>query len=581
MPEPIGRIRRLSTTLANQIAAGEVVERPASVLKELLENSLDAGATEISIDVEQGGVRLIRVRDDGRGIHHDDLALALSRHATSKILTLDDLEQVMSLGFRGEALPSIASVSRLVLASRCRGDGGGWQVRAEGVAAEAGPEPLPHPPGTTVEVRDLFFNTPARRKFLRSEKTELGHLQEVVKRIALARFDVSLRLRNEHRGILSLRPAAEEADRGRRLAAICGAGFLEQSLAIHDAGMDLRLAGWIGAPDYSRSQADLQYFFLNGRVVRDKLIGHALRQAYQDLLYHGRHPAYVLYLEMAPALVDVNVHPTKHEVRFREARLVHDFIYRSVARALEAGGAGAQSAALRDAGTTPVPAFPTGGSQPRPGAGKVREAMAHYAALTGVPGGGPPARSGGDAEPPLGHALAQLHGAYLLSQNDAGLVLVDLPAARRQVVHQRLAAGFAGEGVRSQPLLVPVSLPVAADEAEAVESHRDLLTRLGFDLARNGPESVAVHRLPALLRDTDPGALVRAVLAAVAEPSGAADAVLWTMATHSRGDAAAVTLEQMDVLLRDLETQEGQAVRSQRPPWIQLTREELDGLFRR
>lgn len=579
MPEPIGRIRRLSTTLANQIAAGEVVERPASVLKELLENSLDAGATEISVDVEQGGVRLIRVRDDGRGIHHDDLALALSRHATSKILTLDDLEQVMSLGFRGEALPSIASVSRLVLASRCCGDEGGWQVRAEGVAAEADPEPLPHPPGTTVEVRDLFFNTPARRKFLRSEKTELGHLQEVVKRIALARFDVGLRLRNEHRGILSLRPAAEEADRARRLAAICGAGFLEQSLAVHDAGMDLRLTGWIGAPEYSRSQADLQYFFLNGRVVRDKLIGHALRQAYQDLLYHGRHPAYVLYLEMDPALVDVNVHPTKHEVRFREARLVHDFIYRSVARALGEGGAGAQSAALRNAGATPGPAFPMGGS--RPGAGKVREAMAHYAALTAVPGDATPARSGGAAEPPLGHALAQLHGAYLLSQNDAGLVLVDLPAARRQVVHKRLAAAFAGEGVRSQPLLVPISLSVSAAEAEAVESHRELLTRLGLDLARNGPESVAVHRIPALLRDVDPGALVRAVLGVLAAQGEAEDDVLWAMAAHSGGGAAAVDLEQMNVLLRDLETQEGQASRPQRPPWIQLTREELDSLFRR
>ena len=328
------RINRLPTQLANQIAAGEVVERPAAVVKELIENSLDAGAKNIAIEVEKGGLSLVRLRDDGSGIHKDDFLLALSRHATSKISSFEDLEKVLSLGFRGEALPSISSVSRLELRSRRQGDDSGWKVAGDGGDQISVPEPVPHPVGTTVEVRDLFFNTPARRKFLRSEKTEFTHLENVVKRIALSRFDVGFNVLHNQRAVYKLHPAASEAEKHKRVAEICGVPFVEQAIQVNFSAAGMRLWGWISLPTFSRSQADLQYFYVNGRMVRDKVVTHSIRQAYQDVLYHGRHPAYVLYLEMDPAMVDVNVHPTKHEVRFRESRLVHDFIYRVIHQAL-------------------------------------------------------------------------------------------------------------------------------------------------------------------------------------------------------------------------------------------------------
>lgn len=330
------RIHLLSPQLANQIAAGEVVERPASVVKELLENSLDAGARRLEVDVEQGGIKLIRLRDDGFGIEKADLSLALSRHATSKIQALEDLEAVSSLGFRGEALASISSVSRLTLTSRSADQDAAWQVRAEGRDMDTTLEPAAHPRGTTVEVRDLFFNTPARRKFLRTEQTEFRHLEEVIKRMALSRFDVAFSLQHNGRRLQQLRPAAGERERERRLASLLGAAFIDQAvhLDVSAEASGLRLWGWIGLPTYSRSQMDQQYFFVNGRIIRDKVVTHAVRQAYTDVLFHGRHPAFVLYLELDPALVDVNVHPTKHEVRFRESRLVHDFIFRTLHRVI-------------------------------------------------------------------------------------------------------------------------------------------------------------------------------------------------------------------------------------------------------
>ena len=323
------RIHALPPQLINQIAAGEVVERPASVVKELLENSLDAGARQLDIDIVGGGVRQIRVRDDGGGIDREDLALALSRHATSKIQNLHDLERVATMGFRGEALPSIASVSRLTLTSQAEDADHAWSLQGEPGEGEA-PQPAAHPRGTTVDVRDLFYNVPARRKFLRTEKTEFGHLETVVKRIALGRFDVGFRLGHNRREVLHLPAAEDDVGAAGRVAAVCGAPFLEQSLLVDHAAAGLRLRGWIGLPTFSRSQADLQYFYVNGRFVRDKLVTHGVRQAYTDVLYHGRHPAYVLYLDLDPALVDVNVHPTKHEVRFREGRLVHDFLFRGL-----------------------------------------------------------------------------------------------------------------------------------------------------------------------------------------------------------------------------------------------------------
>jgi DNA mismatch repair protein MutL len=328
------RIELLSPRLANQIAAGEVVERPASVIKELLENSLDSGARRIDVDVEQAGIKLLRVRDDGGGISSDDLPLALARHATSKIRDLEDLERVMSLGFRGEALASISSVARLTLTSRTRDADQAWQVETEGRDMASRVQPAAHPVGTSVEVRDLFFNTPARRKFLKAEKTEFDHLQEVIKRMALARFDVAFHLRHNGKTILSLHEAHDDVARARRVSAICGAGFLEQALPIEIDRNGLKLWGWVGLPTFSRSQADLQYFFVNGRAVRDKLVAHAVRQAYRDVLFNGRHPTFVLFFEVDPAVVDVNVHPTKHEVRFRDGRMVHDFLYGTLHRAL-------------------------------------------------------------------------------------------------------------------------------------------------------------------------------------------------------------------------------------------------------
>ena len=330
----MNRIKLLSPRLANQIAAGEVVERPSSVIKELLENSLDAGATRLDIDIEDGGIKLMRVRDNGSGIEQDDLPLALSRHATSKIYELDDLEAVATLGFRGEALASISSVARLALITSTNDDSLGWQVVAEGRDMQTEVSPAPHPRGTTVEVRDLFFNTPARRKFLRTEKTEYTHLEDVVKRLALSRFDVAFNLRHNNRAIYAWRAGDSQLEQERRVAQVCGPAFMESAVHIEMERNGLRLWGWVALPTFSRSQADLQHFYVNGRAIRDKLVSHAVRQAYQDVLYHGRHPAFVLYLELDPATVDVNVHPTKHEVRFRDNRSVHDFIYSSLHRAL-------------------------------------------------------------------------------------------------------------------------------------------------------------------------------------------------------------------------------------------------------
>jgi len=331
---PTNSIKQLSPHLINQIAAGEVVERPASVVKELLENSLDADATHIEIDIEQGGMKRIRIRDNGIGIAKDELSLALSRHATSKIANMDDLENIQSLGFRGEALPSISSISRLKISTHKKDEDEAWCLQGDGQEVFGDPEPIAHPQGTTIDVKDLFFNVPARRKFLKTEKTEFRHLEDVVKKMALSRFDVGFALQHNGRNILNLRAAEDRLLADKRVAEICGSAFIEQSLYFDYSAAGLRLWGWMGLPTFSRSQADLQYFFVNGRVIRDRVVSHAIRQAYQDVLYHGRHPAYVLFLELEPKLVDVNAHPTKHEVRFRESRLVHDFLYRTLHQAL-------------------------------------------------------------------------------------------------------------------------------------------------------------------------------------------------------------------------------------------------------
>ncbi|MEA2080105.1 MAG: DNA mismatch repair endonuclease MutL, partial [Pseudomonadota bacterium] len=516
------RIHPLEPQLVNQIAAGEVVERPASVLKELLENSLDAGSSKIEIDIEEGGKRLIRVRDNGHGIHSDDLALALSRHATSKIASLEDLERVVSLGFRGEALPSIASVSRLLVQSRTAEETSGWQVQGDGRERTADPEPVPHLPGTTIEVRDLFHNVPARRKFLRTENTEQKHLEGVVQRIALSRPDVELVVRRKRKMLYQLRPAQSESQQLERVKILLGEPFAQQLIGFDHSAAGLRLYGWIAEPTFSRSQADLQFFFVNGRAVRDKLMAHAVRQAYQDVLYHGRQPAFVLYLELDPAVVDVNAHPAKHEVRFRESRLVHDFLFRTVHQVL------ADVRPAADQPAPPAPVHPPPGSAYRPDQRhrqsgmplQVNEQLSHYRRLHGDMPAAATAAVFEQAEtqaelqtvPPLGFALAQLKGIYILAENELGLVLVDMHAAHERISYEHLKRSYQEDGIRSQPLLVPLTLAVSRAEADEAEQRQAWFAALGFEIDRHGPEQLLVRQVPALLSDVDIEALVRDVL---------------------------------------------------------------------
>ena len=593
MPPTPRPIRLLPAQLIDQIAAGEVIERPASVVKELVENALDAGATRIEVDVEQGGAKLIRVRDDGQGIEQADLRLALSRHATSKVASLAELERVASLGFRGEALPSIASVSRLSLVSRAVAASHAWCV--DGGSGEVGP--AAHPQGTTVEVRDLFFNTPARRKFLRSERTELDQIEQTVRRLALARFDVGFQLRHNRRETLAAAPAPARPDQEQRLAGLLGPTFLEHCLHLVHEAAGLQLHGWVGLPAFARSQADLQFFFVNGRIVRDRLVTHAVRAAFLDVLHHSRHPAFVLYLEIDPALVDVNVHPAKHEVRFREGRLVHDFIFRTLHEVL----ARPVSQGVVEPVAPTVPERPAGIAwRPRQaglGLGVTEPAAAYRASFDWqAPTAGrpepdaPPAAAADPGEvPPLGFALAQLHGVYVLAQNADGLVLVDMHAAHERITYERLKAAQVGQGVPSQPLLVPVSVAVSAREAELADAAAEALAQLGLAVDRIGPETLAVRAVPALLREADVERLVRDLLAdlAVQGSTGrlgeALNAILATMACHASVRAnRRLTVDEMNALLRDIErTERSGQCNHGRPTWTRLSRAELDRLFMR
>ncbi len=605
------RIHRLSDHIANQIAAGEVVERPSSVAKELIENSLDAGAGQIDIEIEKGGIGLIRVRDNGVGIHHDDLAIALDRHATSKIADFEDLAKVGTLGFRGEALPSIASVAKVVVTSRFQGAGQGWRLSVNGGVMDDEPKPAPHPQGTTIEVRDLFFNTPARRKFLKTERTEFKHLEDVVRRIGLCRFEVGFSLKHNQRQVHNWRMATDFEAKRRRVAAICGSAFIDNAVEVDVEASGLRLWGWVGLPTFSRSYADMQYFYVNGRMVKDKLIGAAVRKAYQDVMYHGRHAAFVLYFELDPGDVDVNVHPTKHEVRFREGRMVHDFLFSSLHRALAEvrPGSGALGRIEEVAVVTAAPSQPqavasasghvstTG--QPRSAPRyqpsmnlAVRDQMGAYGQLHPSAEERPvlEAKGDGEAPPPLGFALAQLHGIYILAQNELGLVLVDMHAAHERVTYERMKRAWSeSEGVRVQPLLVPESLSVTPAEAQLVEEHADLLKRLGLEIDRVGPESLVIRALPAMLRHADGRALVRDVLADlnIEGQSGRIhekiNEILATMACHGSVRASRhLTVPEMNALLRDMEqTERSGQCNHGRPTWVQLSMDELDRLFLR
>ena len=604
-------IKILSPQLANQIAAGEVVERPASVLKELVENSLDAGAKRIDIDIEQGGVKLIKVRDDGHGIPEHELALALSRHATSKIDNLEDLEAVATLGFRGEALASIASVSRLALTSNA-GGGSAWKAVSEGRDMAVELQPAAHPQGTSVEVRDLFFNTPARRKFLRTEGTEYNRIDDSIKKLALSRMDIAFSLRHNQRAQLSLRPAMSQAEQEKRVADICGPAFMKEALYVDNDRTGIRLWGWMGLPTFSRSQTDLQHFFVNGRAIRDKVVSHAVRQAYQDVLYHGRHPAFVLFLEIEPADVDVNVHPTKHEVRFRDSRSIHGFVYSTLHRALsqdrpqdhlqssglalnhhqDAEQQASQStlqfpsAPLADAGGESLRSLSTQGYnvESRPQSFGVNTPISAYQGLyaTQMPNE--------EADiPPMGFAIAQLKGIYILAENIQGLIVVDMHAAHERIIYERMKTAFDDQGLVSQPLLVPESLSVSQREADMAEQSAEVFTQLGFVVERAANESIIVREIPAILRGSEVEALLRDVISDLIEHGTSErirhhiNEILSTMACHGSVRAnRRLSVPEMNALLRDMEATErsGQCNHG-RPTWSQMSLDELDKLFLR
>ena len=604
------RIQPMPVQLVNQIAAGEVVERPASVVKELLENSLDAGATKISIDIEKGGTKLIRISDNGHGIHKDDLVLSLSAHATSKIHSIDDLEQVTSLGFRGEALPSIASVSQLQLTSCWEGGDETWQLTMNNSQA-SDLAPAANKPGTTIEVRDLFFNIPARRKFLRTEKTEFSHLDDVVKRISLSRFDVAISLRHNQRVVKALSAANNRLQQEKRIAEILGPAFIEQAVHMDFEYEGLRLWGWIAQPTFSRSQADMQYFYVNGRVVKDRLVSHAVRQAYSDVLFHGRHPAYVLFFECDPVMVDVNAHPGKHEVRFRQSRQIHDFLFRAIHKSLAEVTAGETSSHdYQHFSNSPGPASISehqgaGASEPKPFTSSKAQFQGYQPSQASMPFAAAeqrraytafaPEKNQSLAEtdvedmPPLGFARAQLHGIYILAENAQGMVLVDMHAAHERITYERLKTAREGEGIKSQPLLVPMTIAVSSKEAQMVEDHAEVFNELGFEIDRVAEETIKLRQLPIVLSNSDVETLLRDVLADLLTHGSstriqqAINEILSTMACHGSIRAnRKLTIEEMNALLRDMEiTERSGQCNHGRPTWIQLTIAELDKLFMR
>ena len=592
-------IRQLPELLINQIAAGEVVERPSSVVKELVENSLDAGAQSVQVLLEQGGKRLVRVVDDGCGISKDELPLALARHATSKISSLEELEEVASMGFRGEALPSMASVSRMTITSRIEGAEHAWQVKvANGEIGAA--VPAPGAVGTQVELRDLFYNVPARKKFMRTDRTEFSHVDELLKKFALARPDVGFQLQHNNRMVRQFLPVRTDEEMLARLEAVIGKEFVEHVISIDEQRGSFGLHGWVAEPRYNRPQADRQFFFVNGRVIRDRLVAHAIRQAFRDVLFHGRHPAFVLFLDMPFAGVDVNVHPQKHEVRFRDSRSVHDFIYSTLNRSL--AGAGVGGGALRP-GTEvhdPSNAGQTGEWAARQPAMpiSVAEQLQSYAQLVSSPAGGGGSAgfskdfvSGEETEefPPMGFALAQLHGVYILAQNQHGLVLVDMHAAHERITYERFKAGLAEDGIRSQNLLVPVTVHVSEREADMVEEHSASLESLGISCDRSGPQTVVVRKVPTLLQQADMSRLLQDVLSELATDGKSLkiesemDEILSSMACHGSVRAnRQLNIAEMNALLRDMERTERSAQCNHgRPTWIQLDMQSLDRLFLR
>ncbi len=597
-------IHVLPDALINQIAAGEVIERPASVIKELVENSLDAGATRIEVEIARGGHELIRVTDDGIGVGEEEIALALTRHATSKIASLDDLENVTTLGFRGEALPSIASVSRLSLTSRPAQAEHAWVGTAHD-GQLALPQPAAHPPGTRVEVRDLFFNVPARRKFLRSEATEYQHVVRMLERLALSRFEVGFSLLHNGKSIWHLPPALQAAERLARVAKICGEDFTAHVIEIAYDTENLRLSGWLALPTFSRSQSDLQFVFLNGRFVRDKLLASAARQAYHDVLFHGRFPAYLLYLNLDPAMVDVNAHPQKLEVRFRDPGRVRDFVFRTLEQALAKTNPSVNSAGSASADWLTGSAIfnqVREHSQARfvlPEVHRATGSLDSYrdyvqpapSGAAGVAGGAPSgvARGAGGADaPPLGYAIAQLHSIYILTQTSDGMVLVDMHAAHERVMYERMKKLLAGQTAQ-QLLLVPEIMNVSQAQADVADAHAHEFAALGFEVGRLAPGQLALRAIPSLLLGRDPAGLVRDVLSDLLEQGHSRrveesiNHLLGTMACHAAVRAQrSLSLPEMNALLREMEgTERADQCNHGRPTWVRLSISDLDRLFLR
>ncbi len=608
------RIQQLSSQLINQIAAGEVVERPVSVVKELVENAFDAQANQIDIEIERGGLTLIKICDNGCGIEKDDLGLALSRHATSKIRSLQDLEQVSSMGFRGEALPSIGSVSRLTLISRTSEADCAWKLMTEDSSSALEPQPAPYPAGTTVDVRDLFYNVPARRKFLKTEKTEFSHIESLIRKMALSRFATGFTLTHNHKPVLKLKPAQSLDDKNQRVARICGADFLEQAVIIDREASGMALTGWVGLPTFNRSQPDLQFFYVNGRLVKDRLVTHAVRQAYQDVLYHGRHPVFVLYLTVDPQTVDVNAHPTKMEVRFRESRAVHDFLFSALHRCLADIRPGQSLAAsvkeelgLRFIDTEPSEVTSPLESKIQPNVSlgakhrqtplplNFSQQLEVYSRLNSVKDEVQEAtflNPESESEPqamPLGHAVAHLHQIYIVAETSDGIVLVDAHAAHERINYEKLKQQYQAGSVASQPLLLPLKLRVTPTEADWVDDMAAFFLALGFELNRSGPETVVLRSVPAILDKENMESLVRDMIADGVN-TGHSDraqertqAILATMACHGSVRAKrGLTREEMNALLRDMEKTEriGQCNHG-RPTWVKLTHKDLDQFFLR
>ncbi|MEN9449839.1 MAG: mismatch repair protein MutL [Pseudomonadota bacterium] len=612
-----GRIQRLTLHLANQIAAGEVIERPASIVKELVENSLDAGCQQIDIDIDKGGMQRIRVRDNGHGIHKDDLILALDRHATSKIHTLNDLERISTLGFRGEALASISSIARLSLSSSTETTQHGWKITCDYHQEHPlMPVPIAHGQGTTVEIHDLFFNTPARRKFLKSEQTEFAHIETLIKRLSLSHFSIGFSLHHNKKPIYQLHPACDETTKEERIATLCSRSFVENAIYIDMQAIDLHLWGWISLPTFSRSQSDLQYFYVNRRMVKDKLINHAVKQAYQDVLYNGRHPAFTLFIELDPQSVDVNAHPAKYEVRFRESRLVYDFVKQSLQKALANTRPKPQTVqsilpatVLSELNENIVQLSPNS-SNPQQSSFPLQVPVdtpsysteTHHALcisspepkelLTEKPPPIPLATTPSEnllSDPPLGFALAQLHGIYILAQNAQGLILVDIHAAHERILYERLKQDIENAGIKTQILLIPLCLTLSQLEILLLDEYASLFTQFGFKFETLGPETIVIRQIPELLTQSNIEQLVHDVLSDLDQHTNSQhiaekiNELLSSIACHSAIRAHRnMALIEMNQLLRDMEqTSRSNQCNHGRPTWKQLSLPDIDRFFLR